>query len=191
MSQKYHVKPDGTIGICKAEKGGCPYQSAPHFDSEQEAQSYIEERSEKKYGLLGSVGEKGVLEHEREDAPDEDEYPYDVFRNPPIFSKDEFIEDYEDYEDLGEHELRQELARIKLEEVAGVFVSDGRVFSERELESIEERGRLPISNYWAEAAALFDGGWRAEDKEEMMEEYDLTEEDVDKLIDYFDEFEDL
>ena len=55
MSQKYHIKPDGTVGVCKAEKGGCPYQTAPHFNSKQEAQSYSEKQSEKKHGLLPEV----------------------------------------------------------------------------------------------------------------------------------------
>lgn len=53
MSQKYHIKPDGTVGICNAEKERCPYQSAPHFDSEQEAQNYVNKQSEKEFGLLG------------------------------------------------------------------------------------------------------------------------------------------
>ena len=53
MSQKYHVKPDGTVGVCKAERGRCPYQSAPHFNSEQEAQNYVNKQNEREFGLLG------------------------------------------------------------------------------------------------------------------------------------------
>ena len=55
MSQKYHVKPNGTVGVCKAERGRCPYQSAPHFNSEQEAQAYIDEQNEKEHGILPEV----------------------------------------------------------------------------------------------------------------------------------------
>lgn len=31
------------------------------------------------------------------------------------------------------------------------------------------------------AAALYDGGWRAEDKNELIAEYQLTEEEVEEL----------
>ena len=55
MSQKYHVKSDGTVGVCKAERGRCPYQSAPHFNSEQEAQAHVNKQSEKEHGLLPGV----------------------------------------------------------------------------------------------------------------------------------------
>ena len=53
MSQKYHVKPDETIGICRTERKRCPYQSAPHFSSEQEAQNYVSEQNKREFGLLG------------------------------------------------------------------------------------------------------------------------------------------
>ena len=33
------------------------------------------------------------------------------------------------------------------------------------------------------AAALFDGGWRYADKNDLMEEYDLTEEEVNEICD--------
>ena len=52
MSLKYHIKPDGTVGVCKAERGGCPYQSAPHFESEEDAQNYIHDQGEREYGIL-------------------------------------------------------------------------------------------------------------------------------------------
>ena len=63
MSQKYHVKPDGTVGVCKAERGRCPYQSAPHFNSEQEAQGYIDEQNEKEHGILPEVKSKKKTEN--------------------------------------------------------------------------------------------------------------------------------
>lgn len=31
------------------------------------------------------------------------------------------------------------------------------------------------------AASLFDGGWRAEDREELISEYELTEEEADEI----------
>lgn len=38
-----------------------------------------------------------------------------------------------------------------------------------------------INNYEASAAALYDGGWRAEDREQLIYEYDLTAEEADKI----------
>ena len=34
---------------------------------------------------------------------------------------------------------------------------------------------------WASAAALYDGGWRAEDRDELVAEYDLSEEEADAI----------
>lgn len=39
------------------------------------------------------------------------------------------------------------------------------------------------------AAALYDGGWRAEDKEELMSEYELTEEEATQLCEALADFE--
>lgn len=46
-----------------------------------------------------------------------------------------------------------------------------------------------MTDYRASAAALYDGGWRAEDKDEIIEEYDLTEEEAEKLCELLAEFE--
>ena len=34
------------------------------------------------------------------------------------------------------------------------------------------------------AAALYDGGWRAEDRDDLKAEYDLTDEEADKICEY-------
>ena len=34
---------------------------------------------------------------------------------------------------------------------------------------------------WGTAASLFDGGWRAEDREQLISEYDLSEAEADEL----------
>lgn len=49
--------------------------------------------------------------------------------------------------------------------------------------------RITMTDYRASAAALYDGGWRAEDKDEIIEEYDLTEEEAEKLCELLTEFE--
>ena len=40
------------------------------------------------------------------------------------------------------------------------------------------------------AASLYDGGWRAEDKEELISEYHLTEQEADELVEKLAEYED-
>ena len=38
-----------------------------------------------------------------------------------------------------------------------------------------------------EAIALYDGGWRAEDRDQMIEEYGLTSEHADKIVEWLEE----
>ena len=40
-----------------------------------------------------------------------------------------------------------------------------------------------VRDYESMAAALYDGGWRAEDREQLKAEYDLTDEDLERIID--------
>ena len=40
-----------------------------------------------------------------------------------------------------------------------------------------------MKDYESMAAALYDGGWRAEDKEQLKKEYDLTDEDAERIVD--------
>lgn len=39
-----------------------------------------------------------------------------------------------------------------------------------------------MMDYGTSAAFLYDGGWRAKDKEQLIDEYDLTEEEAEKLV---------
>lgn len=41
--------------------------------------------------------------------------------------------------------------------------------------------RNETMNNQYDAAALYDGGWRSEDKEELMAEYELTEEEAEAI----------
>lgn len=44
---KYHVKKDGTPGVCRAEEGNCPLgDSSQHFSSKEEAQDYADKVNE-------------------------------------------------------------------------------------------------------------------------------------------------
>ena len=44
---KYHVKKDGTPGLCKAQEGNCPLgDSSQHFSSKSEAQDYVDKVNE-------------------------------------------------------------------------------------------------------------------------------------------------
>ena len=51
------------------------------------------------------------------------------------------------------------------------------------------KGEKTMKDYLASAAALYDGGWRAEDRDQLIEEYDLTEEEADKLCEILEELE--
>ena len=39
-----------------------------------------------------------------------------------------------------------------------------------------------VKDYGSIAAALYDGGWRADDKDQLKAEYDLTDEDVEHIV---------
>lgn len=38
-----------------------------------------------------------------------------------------------------------------------------------------------MTDYRSSAAALYDGGWRSDDRDELIAEYQLTEEEADEL----------
>ena len=63
---RYHVKADGSMGVCTAREGNCPFGSdegTKHFTSKSEAQSYSEkivaEQSRSSNGLKRSNGDGG------------------------------------------------------------------------------------------------------------------------------------
>ena len=46
-----------------------------------------------------------------------------------------------------------------------------------------------MKHYYKSAAVLFDGGWRANDKEWLKEEYKLSEEEAQGICEYLQHFE--
>ena len=40
-----------------------------------------------------------------------------------------------------------------------------------------------MKDFESMSAALYDGGWRVEDRDQLKVEYDLTEDDVEHIID--------
>ena len=40
-----------------------------------------------------------------------------------------------------------------------------------------------MKDYESAAAALYDGGWRVEDRDQLKVEYDLSDEDVERIAD--------
>ena len=40
-----------------------------------------------------------------------------------------------------------------------------------------------MRDYESIASALYEGGWRVEDRDQLQAEYDLTDEDVERIID--------
>lgn len=44
---KYHIKKDGTPGVCRAQNGNCPFGGeSEHFPTKEEAQNYADKRHE-------------------------------------------------------------------------------------------------------------------------------------------------
>ncbi len=55
--EKYHIKKDGTPGVCHA-KGSCPLGGPEsHFDTASQAATVAQERLENEYGIVGKGGE--------------------------------------------------------------------------------------------------------------------------------------
>lgn len=53
---KFHINKHGVPAPCKATKGNCPLGGdEQHFNSEEEAQAFINNRMESEYGLLGGA----------------------------------------------------------------------------------------------------------------------------------------
>ncbi len=46
-----------------------------------------------------------------------------------------------------------------------------------------------MKDYESMAAALYDGGWRAEDKDQLQAEYELTDDDVERIVDLLAKYE--
>lgn len=46
-----------------------------------------------------------------------------------------------------------------------------------------------INDVTSSAAALYDGGWRAADKDELIEEHNLTEEEANAICEWLEEYE--
>ena len=48
-----------------------------------------------------------------------------------------------------------------------------------------------MTDYNTNAAALYDGGWRAEDRDQLISEYELTAEEADKLAERLADLEEI
>lgn len=46
-----------------------------------------------------------------------------------------------------------------------------------------------MKDYTSIAASLYDGGWRAEDREQLVSEYNLTTEEVEEICKLLEEME--
>jgi outer membrane lipoprotein-sorting protein len=59
MSDKFHIKPDGSIAKCTATKGKCPYGGAnEHYDSPNEAYEAFQNRMEKEEKIGKTIASK-------------------------------------------------------------------------------------------------------------------------------------
>ncbi len=57
------------------------------------------------------------------------------------------------------------------------------------VEEIEVENDSEITDAETDAAALFDGGWKSTDKEDLIDEYDLSEEDAERLCNELEKLE--
>lgn len=55
--------------------------------------------------------------------------------------------------------------------------------------SIEDRPATDPVELETEAASLYDGGWRAKDRDAIQKEYDLTDDDTDAIAEKLSEYE--
>lgn len=55
--------------------------------------------------------------------------------------------------------------------------------------SIEDRPATDPVELETEAASLYDGGWRAKDRDAIQKEYDLTDDDTDSIVEKLAEYE--
>lgn len=47
-----------------------------------------------------------------------------------------------------------------------------------------------LSDVWGTASSLYDGGWRASDRDQLRDEYDFTEDELDEVCGRLQEYED-
>ena len=76
---KYHVKKDGTPGLCKAQEGNCPLgDSSQHFSTIQDAQDYADKINEEK-AELSSMNTEEVKNRALEDNENGDKYRTELY----------------------------------------------------------------------------------------------------------------
>lgn len=62
---KFHINKHGVPAPCKATKGNCPLGgNDSHFSSEEEAQTFVNNRMESEYGLLGGTPSPEKMNYE-------------------------------------------------------------------------------------------------------------------------------
>lgn len=65
---KYHIKSDGTPGVCRANAGNCPLSSdSEHFDSVESAQKFADEKMGEKFGYINKSESSNVNLTKKED----------------------------------------------------------------------------------------------------------------------------
>lgn len=60
-----------------------------------------------------------------------------------------------------------------------------------DIDILHNKGGRTMTDYITSAAALYDGGWRAEDKEQLIQEYGLTEEEANRLTERLADLEEI
>ena len=117
---KYHVKKDGTPGVCHAQEGNCPLgDSSQHFSSKEEAQEYADNKNELE-----------ILQN-KSNFSEED---WEEFRKKNIENKSNFSE--EDWEEFRKEIIEKEAKKDTVPH-----------FNENEMEEIYRGIKYSTVNY--------------------------------------------
>lgn len=112
---KYHIKKDGTTGLCHATKGNCPLGGAEnHFDTQEAAYEVAQERMENEFGMTQEVDRIPLMSIETK----KDYYVAETANDYGRFGSDSFD---------NMHDMEEELTNIAREK--GLLRKDERIKS--------------------------------------------------------------
>lgn len=113
---KYHVNNEGKVGVCRAEKGMCPFGDSAHFDTKEQAENYAYNRNEQEYGLLATKSQEFNNWREQERALDK------YFKENRV----ELTHSVHDRDTTKLEELTKRLGKTKIGRLGSLLKMDGR-----------------------------------------------------------------
>lgn len=149
---KFHINKQGIPAPCKAKKGNCPLGGeASHFDSQEEAQEYINNKSQEEFGLLSKPVSSKMDRFERLDNIAE-KTGHDLVINELALSlsNDELnsvVNEIVDNYDLEDYLDEDDFVHDKLEKIQEVIGADTTL---KEMSQILSADRLEESMSYME-----------------------------------------